>query len=189
MSTRNHTRQILIETTAKLLQNQGYNATGLNQITQLSGTPKGSLYYHFPEGKEQLACEAVSHTKNVTLANLRSVLDSKADATQAVQELLMVLAEQVDRKNAELGIPLGVIAHETAGSNENIRKACCGVYNAWIAEFENKFVACGYAPEEAKEIAVSINALIEGSMIMCMTQRDSAPLRTAAKLVPRLLQA
>lgn len=186
MSNQNSTRQMLIETTAKLLQNQGYNATGLNQITQLSGTPKGSLYYHFPAGKEQLACEAVSYIKNATLEVLRSVLRLPLISSEAVQRLLTLLADQFEQKDEELGVPMGIIAHETAKSNENIRQACCGAYNAWIAEFEHKFAADGYNPDEAAELAVMINGIVEGSIIMCLTQQTSKPLRTAAKLVPRL---
>ncbi|GJM83314.1 putative HTH-type transcriptional regulator YxaF [Paenibacillus sp. HMSSN-139] len=186
MPNQNPTRQLLIETTAKLLQNQGYNATGLNQITQLSGAPKGSLYYHFPEGKEQLACEAVTYTKNVTLASLRAVLDSTKDAVGAVQALLLLIADNYDREDAELGVPIGIVAHETARSNENIRQACCGVYNAWMAEFEKKFIASGYSAEESADLALIINGIVEGSIIMCLTQKSSQPLRTAARLIPRL---
>ena len=43
--------RILI-TAARLFQQQGYHATGLNQIVVESGTPKGSLYYYYPGGKE-----------------------------------------------------------------------------------------------------------------------------------------
>lgn len=186
MPNQNPTRQLLIETTAKLLQCQGYNATGLNQITQMSGAPKGSLYYHFPEGKEQLACEAVVYTKNVTLESLRAVLDSTEDAVGAVQALLLLIADNYDREDATLGVPIGIVAHETARSNENIRQACCDVYNAWIAELEKKFIASGYSAEESANLAVLINGIVEGSIIMCLTQKSSQPLHTAARLVPRL---
>ena len=45
--------------TARLLQQQGYNATGVNEIVARSGAPKGSLYFHFPGGKEELAMQAM----------------------------------------------------------------------------------------------------------------------------------
>ncbi len=58
MSTRDH----IIDTTSQLLEQQGYFATGLNQIVQESGAPKGSLYYYFPEGKEELTAEAIERS-------------------------------------------------------------------------------------------------------------------------------
>ena len=48
------TREQIIEKTCELIELQGFNATGVNQIIRESGTPKGSLYYHFPGGKEEL---------------------------------------------------------------------------------------------------------------------------------------
>ncbi len=52
------TRDQIIEATAGLLETQGYRATGLNQIIEESGAPKGSLYYYFPGGKEEFSTEA-----------------------------------------------------------------------------------------------------------------------------------
>ena len=49
----------IIATAARLFAKQGYHGTGLNQITQESGAPKGSLYYYFPKGKEELAIACV----------------------------------------------------------------------------------------------------------------------------------
>ena len=63
------TREKFVETTSRLMEIQGYHATGLNQIIKESGAPKGSLYYHFPGGKEELASEAV-HQAGVNLVQL-----------------------------------------------------------------------------------------------------------------------
>ena len=59
MTSKINTKENLIETAAKLFETKGYYATGLNEILAESGAPKGSLYYHFPKGKEQLALAAI----------------------------------------------------------------------------------------------------------------------------------
>ncbi|WP_410770487.1 TetR/AcrR family transcriptional regulator [Fontibacillus sp. BL9] len=187
MPNQNLTRKTLIETTAKLLSNQGYNATGLNQITQLSGAPKGSLYYHFPEGKEQLACEAIQYTQDLARVKLQDVFQSVSDPVEAVRSMFALLKDQFEQGEA-LGVPIGIIAHETAKCNETIRQACSSAYECWGAEFQKKFAPAGYSTEEARELSVMINAIIEGSVIMSLTQKSSDPLRIASEMVPRLFR-
>ena len=52
------TRTRMLETTARLLQHRGYFGTALSDILRESNAPRGSLYFHFPGGKDQLVIEA-----------------------------------------------------------------------------------------------------------------------------------
>src|SRR5690349_10406926 len=52
-------RQSIINTCVTLFRRGGYSASGLNDIVEASGAPKGSLYYYFPQGKASIAAAAV----------------------------------------------------------------------------------------------------------------------------------
>ena len=68
------TRTRMIETTARLLQHRGYHGTSLNDILEQSGAPRGSLYFHFPGGKDQLVIEATRRAVEATTRELREAL-------------------------------------------------------------------------------------------------------------------
>jgi AcrR family transcriptional regulator len=52
-------RQPIVNAAVTLFRRQGYSATGLNDIVDESGAPKGSLYHYFPAGKASIAVAAV----------------------------------------------------------------------------------------------------------------------------------
>ena len=54
-----NTRERIVQTSAELFRRQGYNATGVKQIVTAAQAPFGSIYHHFPGGKEQLGAEAI----------------------------------------------------------------------------------------------------------------------------------
>src|SRR4051812_45966638 len=72
-------RRKMIESTVTLLAKHGLDATSFSDVIAHSGTPRGSIYHHFPEGKDQLVDAAL------TLAGERalSVLDVVEGATPA----------------------------------------------------------------------------------------------------------
>ena len=74
----------LIETTARLLQVQGYHNTGLNQIVAEAEAPKGSLYHYFPGGKVALAVTAIEHSAQQTARILGELAMAQPDAQRGL---------------------------------------------------------------------------------------------------------
>ena len=71
------TRARILLTMARLIEKQGYHATGLNEIIRESGAPKGSVYYYFPGGKEQIGAEAILEAGKIISARLRGLLGER----------------------------------------------------------------------------------------------------------------
>ena len=70
MNSKVKSKDVLIETASRLFKVRGYCGVGLNDIIEESGIPKGSLYYYFPEGKEQLAIAAIENTKKLVMEDI-----------------------------------------------------------------------------------------------------------------------
>lgn len=173
-------REHIIETTCDLLELQGYHATGLNQIIKESGSPKGSLYYYFPGGKEELAVEAVRQVGATVLERIQVNLQLEDNPAEAVQSFIRNIAIQVERSGFRTGGPITTIALETAGSSEALRKACQDIYAGWQAAFSQRLEQGGIEGERARRIAGLTIASIEGGVILCRTARSRQPLEFIA---------
>lgn len=183
------TRDQIIETTCDLLEAQGYHATGLNQIVKESGAPKGSLYYYFPGGKEELAAVALERTGRLLAARIRQGLSKHANAAEAVRKFVLVIARNAEASGFRTGGPLMTVALETATSSPRLNTACREAYQQLQAAFAEKLVQCGYSPARGAELAIFINAAIEGGIILSRTMHSAEPLRRVAKELGRQLMA
>ncbi len=182
------TRDQIIATTCDLLELQGYHATGLNQIIKESGSPKGSLYYHFPGGKEALAVEAVNHVGKIVLGRIRENLAQLDDAAAAIHMFIRNIAIQVERSGFRAGGPITTIAMETASTSDTLREACEQIYREWQAAFADKLLSGGMDAERAQRISTLIIAGIEGGVILCRTRQSREPLEQAADELQELIK-
>jgi len=183
------TRQQILDTAAELIEAQGYHATGLSEIIRVSGAPKGSLYYYFPGGKEELVAEAVRSTGGTVLERIRTELDRFDDAVDAVREFLLTLAQHVAASEYRGGGPITTVALESATTAEQINLACREVYASWQAAFADKLVASGVASPRATRLASVLVATLEGAIVLCRTRHSPAPLVSAADEMGLLLGA
>lgn len=181
------TRQKIVEKTAELLEVQGYHGTGLNQIIKESGAPRGSLYYYFPEGKEELAAEAIARKWRTVADHTRTMLATADEVDQAVYNVVMSIADQAESSDFCSGAPLAAVALETAASSERLRNACQKAYQGLIQPFEQKLRVSGYSSGQATELATVITATIEGAIIQSRTQQRVEPLKQAALVLKTLL--
>jgi TetR/AcrR family transcriptional repressor of lmrAB and yxaGH operons len=181
------TRDQIIATTCDLLELQGYHATGLNQIIKESGTPKGSLYYHFPGGKEELAVEAVSHAGRLVLQRIRENLAQADDGAEAIRTFIRNIALNVELSGYRAGGPITTIAMETAATSPVLREACERIYAGWQAVFAEKLMRGGLKEHHSRRIAALIIAAIEGGVILCRTSQTRLPLEDIGEEIYQLV--
>lgn len=182
-------RTKILETASKLFQLQGYYATGINQIIKESGLPKGSIYHHFPNGKEELAIEAVKFTGTFVESKIKEVFSRLSDPIEAFQVHIQSIAEQFNTPENIEGFPIGLLASETALTSEPLRTACEHAYSQWQRLYEEKLSEFGMDEACSKEYAQLINAMIEGGIILSLTQKNSQPLLSIAGKIPQIIKS
>jgi TetR/AcrR family transcriptional repressor of lmrAB and yxaGH operons len=180
MVRRTDTRQRMLDTAADLFHTQGYHATGLTQLTTAGGAPKGSLYFHFPGGKEQLAAEAVRLSSERTGALLETILRDAPDAVTAIDRTVEALASFLTESDFQRGCPLATVALDAAAESEPIREACAAGYSSWHEVLAAYFAGQRLSAERSDELATVVLAAIEGGLLLARTRRDLAPLRAVA---------
>jgi len=180
-------REQILQATLTLLEKQGYHGTGLNEIIRESGSPKGSLYYYFPDGKEQIAAEAVIQSGNETAERIRVGLAKSNTASKAVSDFVLNIAEHVELSGFAAGSPLTAVAMETATQSERINLACRVAYDMLKTAFNKKLLDCGFTKLKSDELSTFIVASIEGGIILSRTAHTADPLRLVAKQLKILL--
>jgi TetR/AcrR family transcriptional repressor of lmrAB and yxaGH operons len=179
------TRKILLETAAQLFQEHGYSATGLNLILSESGTPKGSLYFHFPGGKEQLAAESVGLVADRMCEALRALLDAAPDPATGVNGLVSVLAQQLVDSDYRYGCPVSafVVGSERGGLAETVS----GALQSWETLIAERLVRHGFPRKRAAELATFALSAVEGAVMLSKAHRDVTPLKRVARELAPLL--
>ncbi|QQF63109.1 transcriptional regulator YxaF [Bacillus mojavensis] len=188
MTSRGDSREKILHTASRLFQLQGYHATGLNQIVKESGAPKGSLYHFFPNGKEELAIEAVTYTGKIVEHVIQKSMDESSDPVEAIQRFIEKTASQFDNTESIQGIPVGLLASETALISEPLRTVCMKVFKSWEVVFARKLMENGFAEEEASQLGMLINSMIEGGIMLSLTNKDKTPLLLIAEQIPVLVR-
>jgi TetR/AcrR family transcriptional repressor of lmrAB and yxaGH operons len=187
LPTETTTRQQIVAATSRLLEAQGYHGTGLNQIIRESGAPRGSLYYYFPAGKEELAAEAIAQQGEGMAAFTARLLGEVEDPAAAVDHFLQHLIAYTQGSSYCAGAPLAAVALETAGSSERLRAACAGAYANLRQPFVERLLGGGYAPKQAEALGTLIVAALEGGVILSRAQQRAEPLEQVRGEIARLM--
>jgi TetR/AcrR family transcriptional repressor of lmrAB and yxaGH operons len=184
------TKQRIVESMLELVQIHGYSGTGLNTVLAHSGAPKGSLYFHFPDGKEELGELAVDlagqQFEALITAALRGSPTNGSSAT-TVTAVVAALSELLEANDFQVGCPVSVVALEMGAASDRLRSACVVAYESWIVPVAEFLEARGHDAEVARSLASSVISLMEGAMIVARARRDVQPLRDAGVTLRTLL--
>ena len=178
-------RAALVDTAALLFRRQGYAATGVNQILETAGVKAGSLYHHFPDGKQELAAAVVDSVGGGIEQQLRRFLAGEISVADIVDGWIDTLAARLagDRRD---GCPIEPIATESVHASPQVRAASARGFRGWCNAVADRLRADGWPHDDADQTALAVIALIEGALMLSRIAGDAAALNSA-KVAARAL--
>jgi TetR/AcrR family transcriptional regulator, lmrAB and yxaGH operons repressor len=177
----------MVASAAVLMRERGVEGTTFTEVLAHSGAPRGSIYHHFPEGKEQLIEEATRFAGERFAAGLLSALDT-SDPIAAIRAFAASWDAALEQSDFAAGCP--VVAATLEGERSpRIREAAGEAFERWESLLADGLAPHLADPERAPGIATMIVAAIEGAVVLARAQRRPAPLERVAGELELLLGA
>jgi AcrR family transcriptional regulator len=177
------TRDRIVDASAELFRLQGYNATGVKQIVQAAQAPFGSVYHHFPGGKEQIGAEAIRASGKLYEALIPAVFDYSPDPVSGVRMFFAGAAQHLVDTDYADACPIATVALEVSSTSETMRQACADVFKSWIEAGTARFDV-----ERARELTMAFICALEGAFVLARAQRSTEPLLIAGEMVAQAVE-
>jgi TetR/AcrR family transcriptional repressor of lmrAB and yxaGH operons len=172
----NDTRDRMIAATLRLLATRGLQGASLAEILQLAAAPRGSMYHHFPGGKDELVAEAIALAGSRALSALDG-LDGMPPAAVA-ERFFASWRSLLVRTGFRAGC--SVLAVTVAADSAALIARSGAVFDAWRDRLSTLFEGGGISRGAADAQATALIALSEGAVVMCRAERSIRPLDTVA---------
>ncbi|MEV6151928.1 TetR/AcrR family transcriptional regulator [Nonomuraea sp. NPDC052129] len=181
------TRARLIEAARTLVEAKGYHGTGLNEVLAVAGAPRGSLYHHFPGGKDQLVSEALAAAGREVDGIVVELASTAPSSRDLVRALMGALADRMVAADYAKGCPVATVALEVAATNDVLQPICGDIYAGWQGALADALRADGHDAAEADELAATVLALIEGALVLARAGRSRTPIEQTSRRIAKLL--
>lgn len=128
-------KEEIVEAALKVLHQRGFNATGVQDITDAAGVPKGSFYNHF-ESKEALGMEALERYWQGALKGLEILKDARTTPVARLKIYFRGLNELARKLKYRPGCMIGNLSIEMSDQSPAIRERLAGILARWSHAIE-----------------------------------------------------
>lgn len=167
-------RTLMVRAAARLFQERGYAATSFHDVIARSGAPRGSIYHHFPGGKEQLAAEALqwyAGRMREKLAEAQAV-----DSAAAIEGFLELSRRALQRSGFRAGCPIAAVALDVTPDDEHLHEAVRSAFRDWQRVLVKSLRRDGLEADAARELAQFVIATVEGALLLARVERSVRPI-------------
>ena len=182
-------RQPIINAAVTLFRRQGFARTGLNDVVDVSGAPKGSLYHYFPLGKSSIAVAAVEEAGRRVVATIEELASQCSSTGELLRAHARLLAGWMQKSGFRNGCPITTVLLELAPRERAVTEAGRKAYAARLSILSRKLVEDGFAKARADTLAVLCTSALQGALIQARVERSGRPIEVTAAELARLLEA
>jgi len=181
-------RQPIINAALTLFRRQGFTQTGLNDIVDGSGAPKGSLYHYFPLGKSSIAAAAVEEAGVRVVSTLEKLFSECGSTGELLQAHAKLLAGWMRSSGFRNGCPITTVLLELAPIDRSVTEAGRKAYAARLSILSRKLSEDGFSKARADSLAILCTSALQGALIQSRVERSGKPIEVTAAELAQLLQ-
>jgi TetR/AcrR family transcriptional repressor of lmrAB and yxaGH operons len=178
-------RDRMVESAIKLLATRGFQGASFSSILEDSRAPRGSIYHHFPGGKDELVAEAMGRFRDRAGFVLGAMRGLPAD--EAVAAFVQLWRQILVRSDFRSGC--AVLGAAVSADVVEVVNRAGEVFRAWDAQITSVLRDAGVPDEEAGDLSGLLMAACEGAVVLCRAERSLLPLERVERQLRRLAAA
>ena len=189
MPRRSDSRSRMIHAASQLFRQRGYHATAFSDVIQASGAPRGSIYFHFPGGKQELAREAVALAGDEIEQMVAAAAAARCDGPGSfVRALGDMMAARLEGSGYRSGCAIATMVLELAPQSEELSSEFETVFGRWRRALARQFEIWGITPGRAPDLADLVMSVFEGGLVVSRAARHIDSFRTAIEALAELVE-
>jgi TetR/AcrR family transcriptional repressor of nem operon len=182
------TKQKLIMAGAEIMHLKGFNNTGIQEILDKTGIPKGS-FYNFFKSKEDFGLQIIDYFAGFfSQISNQFFVDKSQPPLERIHLLLRWFIEFFKSTDFTLGCPIGNFAQEMGDISPAFREKLKTSLNAMSEQYENilrEAQESGHLSQsmDTRETAHFILSSWEGALMLMKVAKSTEPLETHIKFI------
>jgi AcrR family transcriptional regulator len=181
----------MVYSAAQLLRTRGVTGTGIRDVVEHAGAPRGSFQHYFPGGKDQLVGEALLWAGDFAAERVASYARTAADPSPAG-----LFAHMVEQWKAEFsvrgyerGCPVMATVADLAGGESAVNEQVRAALGRWERAVAAELVRLGVPGERAGTVATLMIGALEGAIMFARAHRNVGPLDAVVTELSPLLDS
>jgi len=174
MGQRSDAKSKMVKAARQLIRERGYHATALSDVLELSAAPRGSVYFHFPGGKTQLAVEAAQAFAAEQADLIERAGEGSGSAVELISAYVTRTRENLIKSNYTEGCTIAPLVLEGAGEPD-LANAVSAAFSVIIESLAFQFAVFGMSRASARELAGVVVSGVEGALVTARAFRSPAP--------------
>ena len=181
------TRKKMLLSAAQVMRERGAAGVTIDDVLARSGAPRGSVYYHFPNGRNQILTEALRYSGE----SITAMIDDAAGwgARALLREFVEFWQRLLTEGDFSAGCPVVAAAIGSDDADPKLSAEAGTILGRWCTALTQAFVNDGFDDADAASLAVMSIAALEGAIVLSRSTHSIDPLRQVGDQLEFLIKA
>jgi AcrR family transcriptional regulator len=170
-------RDQMVDSAVILLAARGLDGTSFTEVLSASGAPRGSIYHHFPGGKDELIAAAIEVAGGRAVALLQSF--EGRSPVEIVDGFFAMWRAVLERSQFTAGCSVLAVtvagSHRSSGDPDGLLRAAGQVFRSWQSALAAVLAAGGVPAAAAEPFATLLIAASEGAVALSRAEQNYGP--------------